>query len=136
MKKLSILFTFSTLLICLNAIQIFAQSTKDNFQEKIVVNFYLLDEYVVGKDGEAKPTHTLEVPNQSKEFEEPLGGGFATVECSYCPLSSEFDFFITKVEKVNDNETRVFFNVHFKNKSKCNTNSTITVIRNKEIYLN
>lgn len=132
MKKLWILFVFSNLFFCINTTQFFAQSTKEISSENIVVELYLFDEYVTGNDGKARPTHILEVSDQTQEFKQPLGGGFATVGCSYCPLSAEYEFFIPKVEKINEDETRIYFRVSFKNKSKCDVDSTITIKRNKK----
>lgn len=109
-----------------------AQIPSSNSTEKVSLELYLLDEYAVGEDGKPLPTHVLEVENESKEFEEIVGGGFAIVECTNCPLSAEFGFFIWKVERLSDNETKIFFKVDFKHKSKCNTDSSI-IVRKGEI---
>lgn len=108
-----------------------AQIPTGNSTEKAVLELYLLDEYAVEEDGKPLPTHVLEVANESKEFEEIVGGGFAIVECTNCPLSAEFGFFIWKVEKLSNNETKIFFKVDFKHKSKCNTDSSIIVKKDK-----
>lgn len=103
------------------------QSANKSSEERIVVELYLLDEYPVRDNGTPIPNNEFEIVNESKDFEMPIGGSFATVGCINCPLSSEYSFIIPSVEKISDRETKIFFDITFKNKRQCKTSSTVIV---------
>ena len=134
MRKLSILFACLLLTICCASKPAHAQTIKEAPPEKIVVELYLFDRYVV-RDGKPKPTYKIEVPVETKSFDPPdfypLGGGFATTGCLDCPLSSRYDFYIPETEKIDENEFKFYFSVAFENKSSCNLDSNLVVKRGK-----
>lgn len=134
MKNYSILFFFLILTIGCFSKQTIAQSKNDEPKEKIIVELYLWDEYVV-VDGKPLPNQKIEVPVETKKFDPLLGGGFATVDCLDCPLSSEWSLYIPETEKIDENQLKIYFNVSFTNKKSCNLASTLVVKREEPAKL-
>lgn len=55
-------------------------------------------------------------------------GGFATVDCINCNLSSEYDIF-SYAKHLNENSSEIYISVNFRNKRKCSIKDRKFVIQ-------
>ena len=118
------LLTIFVLLSGVNAAPVFAQAKSSEF---IVLKMIIKKEIF---------EQQTKIPIE-KSFDDSklTGGGFTTVDCVGCPLTSEYEIY-GFAEKVNQSKTRVSLTAEFKNQKACDFKDKIFVVsRNKSTKL-
>jgi hypothetical protein len=122
MKKFLISPIFLFLILCSGETGIFAQEiipSKDFITVKMVI-----------KNESFKQEWSVPI-QESFQGSGLKGGGFATVDCIGCPLTSEYKFYAF-AETVNQNQARVSITVEFVNRKDCNLSDKIFLISRRK----
>lgn len=99
---------------------------QDKTENALFVELHIPDKEV----GEV--SHKFAIPNDFDFESSFIGGAFATVGCIDCLLTSEYQFYLFKAEKIESEETKIGFILEFEHKPSCNTQKEITIDQNKK----
>lgn len=127
MKKFLLYLTILFSILCFTTKQTSAQVETE---KALFVEIIIPDEEI------GKVTHKFEIPNNFNFETSLIGGGFATVDCIKCVLTSSYQFWIFKAERVNEEKSKLGFKASFDNKSNCNTAKEVTIERSKKRTFN
>jgi hypothetical protein len=127
MKNSALYLSFALAVVVVLTTTVFGQTPPSQSAENVLFAELHLPDL---KEGHSN--YTLQVPNGFNFSKSSLGGVLATVDCTNCPLSAEYSFYVYEATRLSRNRTSIRFEVYFENASKCNSNKRLVVRNDKK----